>query len=134
MTDFSSCNVMSELKSSTTSGNDGKRIDGISARLLQGTVSSSAKSGFTPTLPRKFGSATKNSRQTPGNSTRIGTFGSGRKVANDSAIKSGKAFVASSAKKLVLNSTSEEENVHPADWDASAINPPTEDHAKSNKT
>lgn len=124
-------------KSTDKSVNDtSKKVPGVSSRLLQATASSAARSGQTPTLTRKFGSAT-NSRQTPTTSGASGSrFGSGRKVFNSSTKSNGTGtkpkIVASSAKKLVMNSTSESENViPPEDWDASAIVSPNETSMKS---
>lgn len=82
-----------------------KSSQGVSARLLQNTTASSARS--TPTLTRKFGSQ-KNKENN-----------SARKVMTSSA-----------KKKSVFNSTSESDNVVPTDWDASAIAAPPQD--KSN--
>ena len=46
--------------------------------------------------------------------------------------KSGPKFATSSAKKkVVMNSTSETENVSPTDWDASAIVPPAQDQVNT---
>merc|ERR1712228_1061429 len=98
---------------------------GVSSRLLQGTSASLAKSGVTPTLTRKFG--TPKSQKTPTTGARYGDIGyrynSGKKKAqNASQNMSGPKFAASTAKKkVVMNSTSESENVVPTDWDASAI-------------
>ena len=58
-------------------------------------------------------------------------YNSGRKQAQNVS-KNGPKFATSSAKKkVVMNSTSEAENVVPTDWDASAIVPPGQ--VQSNK-
>ena len=58
-------------------------------------------------------------------------YNSGRKLAQNVS-KTGPKFATSSAKKkVVMNSTSEAENVVPTDWDASAIVPPGQ--VQSNK-
>ena len=57
-------------------------------------------------------------------------YNSGRKQAQNVS-KSGPKFATSSAKKkVVMNSTSETENVVPTDWDASAIVPPGQEQPK----
>jgi hypothetical protein len=61
--------------SSTVSKAEGtKKVHEISSRLLQNTASSSARSGFTPTLTRKFGGGRPGSdqkvRRTPNNALR----------------------------------------------------------------
>ena len=84
-----------------------KKVIGVSPRLLQNTASSSARS--TPTLTRKFG---PQKPATP-------KFGSARKN-----VENKPKLMTSSAKKSVFNSTSENENVVPTDWDASAIEKP----------
>jgi len=105
---------------------------GVSSRLMQGTSASLAKSGVTPTLTRKFGSP--KTHKTPTTGPRYGEIGyqynSGRKQAQNVS-KSGPKFATSSAKKkVVMNSTSETENVVPTDWDASAIVPPGQEQPK----
>merc|ERR1711862_296829 len=114
-----------------TEGNAKKTTNPVvGSRLLQGTSASLAKSGVTPTLTRKFGSPAK-TQKTPTNGARYGDIGykfnnSGRKTAQNTS-KSGPKFATSSAKKkVVMNSTSETENVVPTDWDASAIVPPSQ--------
>ena len=58
-------------------------------------------------------------------------YNSGRKQAQNMS-KSGPKFATSSAKKkVVMNSTSETENVSPTDWDASAIVPPAQDQVNT---
>ena len=85
-----------------------KKVIGVSPRLLQNTAASSARS--TPTLTRKFGPQQKPA--TP-------KYGSARKN-----VENKPKLMTSSAKKSVFNSTSENENVVPTDWDASAIEKP----------
>jgi len=87
----------------------------------------------TPTLTRKKFESPK-TQKTPTSGPRYGDIGyqynSGRKQAQN-ASKSGPKFATSSAKKkVVMNSTSEAENVVPTDWDASAIVPPSQDQPK----
>lgn len=113
-------NMSDQTKSETAP----KKINAVSSRLLQNTAASSARSGSTPTLTRKFGSQ-KNDRQTPpthgrprSGLVRTGSF------RNDKTVVSNGRVMTSSTKKSVFNSTSEAENVVPADWDASAIAPP----------
>ena len=113
-----------DMSEQTKSETAPKKINGVSSRLLQNTAASSARSGSTPTLTRKFGSQ-KNDRQTPpthghqrSGLARTGSF------RNDKTVVSNGRVTTSSAKKSVFNSTSETENVVPADWDASAIAPP----------
>merc|ERR1711936_807239 len=101
---------------------------------MQGTSASLAKSGVTPTLTRKKFESPK-TQKTPTSGPRYGEIGyqynSGRKQVQN-ASKSGPKFATSSAKKkVVMNSTSEAENVVPTDWDASAIVPPGQ--VQSNK-
>ena len=81
-----------------------KKSSQVSARLLQNTTASSARS--TPTLTRKFAGSQRNKENN-----------SARKVVMTSSVK----------KKSVFNSTSESDNVVPTDWDASAIAAPPQD-------
>ena len=82
-----------------------KKSSQVSARLLQNTTASSARS--TPTLTRKFAAGSQRNKEN----------NSARKVVMTSSAK----------KKSVFNSTSESDNVVPTDWDASAIAAPPQD-------
>ena len=81
-------------------------------------------------MTRKFGSLRKNERQTATvqTSTFGSRFGSGKKDKNTTTSSTNGKIMTSSAKKIVLNSTSDAENVLPADWDASVINHPQQDN------
>jgi len=124
---------MNSSEASESDPNKKNSVPGVSSRLLKGTSASLAKSGVTPTLTRKFGSP--KTQKTPTIGPRYGEIGykynSGRKLAQNVS-KTGPKFATSSAKKkVVMNSTSEAENVVPTDWDASAIVPPGQ--VQSNK-
>lgn len=118
MESFSSSGEKREVSSSSTeepSRCEKSGVHGVSSRLLQQTASSSARTGNTPTLRRKFGPKTPTTNVVDRRRNSPQTSGPQKKV------------LSSTVKKPVLNSTASsqlEENVLPTDWDASAIAAP----------